>query len=447
MPVEVYGTETWHGSVFPEGPLPLPRTWGRQLQRKRRGAEIQPLPTKRRRQTFPEERELLQEVWTIDFCTHKRVYVYPFASCTARDADVLSVYHCVPIKMHGNTCNSYRASKTKPPASGKSALFLTQLGTDNPESMGTGSRARLQSVFQTATLPGYPTGSVNPLSKRGTSHAGGDSEHVRETCHRGNHTQRAGFSVNHLPCAKERPVINLKNINKFVCTEHFKMEGIHILRDLLKAGDWMTKVDLKDAYFMIPIHEEDRAFLKFSFKQNTYQFRCLPFGLACVPWIFTKILKPLTAQLPQLGMRMIVYIDDILRVHGDGTGPCYGPNVPVREPGLCGKQAKVCSGPCTSHRLSGFPGRFGSTGAEPPSRKGEEDQGRDSAHIGGQSSYSQEAVPAPGPTAGSNQGNSPGSAVLPPAAAGTSKSTGAISGGWTICQPGMARNLCQRNPL
>ena len=110
----------------------------------------------------------------------------------------------------------------------------------------------------------------------------------------------------------QRLVINLKCLNKFVYTEHFKMEGIHILRDLLRTGDWMKKVDLKDAYFMVPIHEEDRAFLKFSFKERTYQFKCLPFGLACAPWVFTKILKPLAAQLRQLGMRLIVYIDDIL---------------------------------------------------------------------------------------------------------------------------------------
>ena len=35
------------------------------------------------------------------------------------------------------------------------------------------------------------------------------------------------------------------------------MEGIHVLKDLLQAGDYMVKVDLKDAYFMVPIHEED----------------------------------------------------------------------------------------------------------------------------------------------------------------------------------------------
>ena len=35
----------------------------------------------------------------------------------------------------------------------------------------------------------------------------------------------------------QRPVINLNGLNKFVNTEHFKIEDIHTLRDLLRAGD------------------------------------------------------------------------------------------------------------------------------------------------------------------------------------------------------------------
>ena len=55
-----------------------------------------------------------------------------------------------------------------------------------------------------------------------------------------------------------RPVINFKALNKFILFMHFKMEGMHTLRDVLKENDWMAKVDLKDAYFMIPIWETDR---------------------------------------------------------------------------------------------------------------------------------------------------------------------------------------------
>ena len=40
----------------------------------------------------------------------------------------------------------------------------------------------------------------------------------------------------------ERPVINLKDLNQFVKTEHFNMKGLYILPDLLQAQDWMVKM-------------------------------------------------------------------------------------------------------------------------------------------------------------------------------------------------------------
>ena len=167
-----------------------------------------------------------------------------------------------------------------------------------------------------------------------------------------------------------------ESLNRFVHTEHFKMEGIHVLRDLLRAGDWMTKVDLKDAYFMVPIHREDRAFLKFTFREKTYQFRCLPFGLACAPWVFTKILKPLAAQLRQLGMWLIVYIDDILILAGSRK--------PAREHVigliyLCDKQTKMCPRTYSVHRVPWVLSELSSTRTEPSSGEGEKDQGQNSA--------------------------------------------------------------------
>ena len=47
----------------------------------------------------------------------------------------------------------------------------------------------------------------------------------------------------------QRLVINLKALNRFVQNEHFKMEDIHTVKDLLRQGDWLAKVDLKDAFF------------------------------------------------------------------------------------------------------------------------------------------------------------------------------------------------------
>ena len=62
----------------------------------------------------------------------------------------------------------------------------------------------------------------------------------------------------------QRPVIILKHLNQFVKYEHFKMENIHMLRDLLKKDDYLVKIDLKDAYFTVAIWVNHQKFLRFT---------------------------------------------------------------------------------------------------------------------------------------------------------------------------------------
>ena len=50
----------------------------------------------------------------------------------------------------------------------------------------------------------------------------------------------------------QRLVINLKHLNELK-SEHFKMEGLHTVKAVLRRSNWMAKVDLKDALFMVPI--------------------------------------------------------------------------------------------------------------------------------------------------------------------------------------------------
>lgn len=54
-----------------------------------------------------------------------------------------------------------------------------------------------------------------------------------------------------------RPIINLKPLNGFIPYEHKKMESIHMLKDLLRKGDYMAKIDLKNAYLTVPVWKND----------------------------------------------------------------------------------------------------------------------------------------------------------------------------------------------
>ena len=82
-----------------------------------------------------------------------------------------------------------------------------------------------------------------------------------------------------------------------------------MVKELLRPGDWLTKVDLKNAYFTMPVHTSHR---KFQLLEKMYQFTCLLFGLSSVPWVFTKTLKPVLALLRKMGVRLVAYIDNIL---------------------------------------------------------------------------------------------------------------------------------------
>ena len=77
----------------------------------------------------------------------------------------------------------------------------------------------------------------------------------------------------------------------------------------------MIKLDLKDAYLQIPIHQDHQHLLQFQWEEKTYQFMCLPFGLTSAPRVFTKVLRPPLGMLRQVGIRLVVYLDDILILH------------------------------------------------------------------------------------------------------------------------------------
>ena len=102
------------------------------------------------------------------------------------------------------------------------------------------------------------------------------------------------------------------DLNKFVAKRHFKMETISVARELINSNDYLASVDLSNAYFSIPIHESYRKFLRFIWKEQLYEFVCLPFGCSLAPRTFTKVLKPLYSLLGSNGMKVCYYIDDSL---------------------------------------------------------------------------------------------------------------------------------------
>ena len=109
-----------------------------------------------------------------------------------------------------------------------------------------------------------------------------------------------------------RPIIDLSSLNVFVHCPSFTVETPRSILRALQQGQWLTSLDLKDAYFHIGIDPADRRYLRFCHNGTAWQFTVLPFGLSTSPRVFTKILKPVLAYAHLHRVKLHMYIDDWL---------------------------------------------------------------------------------------------------------------------------------------
>ena len=109
-----------------------------------------------------------------------------------------------------------------------------------------------------------------------------------------------------------RIIFDLTDLNLFVRKEHFKMDSISDIIEMIKPGDFFASIDLTDAYYCIAMHILSIPYLTFIFCNVYYQFICLPQGLTSAPRIFTKVLRVVLAYLRFRGIRIASWIDDTL---------------------------------------------------------------------------------------------------------------------------------------
>ena len=112
-----------------------------------------------------------------------------------------------------------------------------------------------------------------------------------------------------------RPIIDLSSFNRHVVSPHFKMETPRGILSSVVPEMWATSVDLKDAYFHVPIRKSARKFLRFTSQGRVFQFKALPFGLTTAPLVFTKLLQTVVGYLHSRGVDIHIYFDDSLMLH------------------------------------------------------------------------------------------------------------------------------------
>lgn len=167
------------------------------------------------------------------------------------------------------------------------------------------------------------------------------------------------------------PVVNLKRLNQFLVYEHFKMEGIHMLRDLLRKGGYLVKINLKDSYLAVPIWKGHQKYLRFLWKDTMLEFACLPFGLATAPSL-QKIDETCGSHVETEGCAS----NHLFKRHFDNgrvrrssaASCCLDPESP-RTSGICNQLYKIPTCTKSVDRIFRLPHRFLTMSLQLPSEK------------------------------------------------------------------------------
>lgn len=107
-----------------------------------------------------------------------------------------------------------------------------------------------------------------------------------------------------------RMILNLKKLNSHVNYNHFKMESLENVLNIIQPYTWMASVDLKDAFYTVPVHPSHQKYLRFKWNNTLYQYLAMPNGYSEAMRIFTKLLKVPFSFLRQKGHSSVVFVDD-----------------------------------------------------------------------------------------------------------------------------------------
>src|SRR4029434_7649301 len=147
-------------------------------------------------------------------------------------------------------------------------------------------------------------------------------------------------------------------LNKALMPLKFRMLTPRRFVQFIRPNDCFITIDLKDAYFHVPIHHRHRRFLRFAFGGIAYQFNALPFGLALAPRVFTKCVEAAIDPLRLRGLRLFNYLDDWLlcaRSRAAAVQDCHLVVAHLYRPGfVINKEKSVLRPGQTAHFLGMF---------------------------------------------------------------------------------------------
>ena len=118
---------------------------------------------------------------------------------------------------------------------------------------------------------------------------------------------------------KYRLVIDLSRcVNTKEISHTYRPDSLDILECLYEKGDYATSLDMRSMYHHLSIHEDFQSYFGYQLfdkskqKFRFFNFTKLPFGFSNAGFLMNKITTPIISFCRKLGIRIGIFIDDII---------------------------------------------------------------------------------------------------------------------------------------
>ena len=111
---------------------------------------------------------------------------------------------------------------------------------------------------------------------------------------------------------KPRALWDGRYVNEFCRDIPFSMDNAAKVAEVAWEGAYFFKIDHKNGYLHVPIHENSRKFFGICWKGVYYVFTVLPFGWKTSPLVYHSITEAAAMYLRSLDIPMLDWIDDML---------------------------------------------------------------------------------------------------------------------------------------
>jgi transposase InsO family protein len=109
--------------------------------------------------------------------------------------------------------------------------------------------------------------------------------------------------------------VDYRQLNSVTRKDAYPLPLIAHILDQLSNAKFISSLDIKSAYWQVPIAESSRDYTAFCVSNGLYRFRVMPFGLTNAPATYQRLMDRVLGQ--DLNPYVFCYLDDIIIVTQD----------------------------------------------------------------------------------------------------------------------------------